>query len=100
MVYAGDNGCPKDHPRVFPRLFIHAKYDTSLGADSKLATAAGEDPAHADPATGFHADYIEAWKTDAAFSDPAKGTADTLQYFVDHCIKAGINCRDGDMLPQ
>jgi hypothetical protein len=74
MVYAGDNGCPKDHPRVFPRLFIHAKYDTSLGADSKLATAAGEDPAHADPATGFHADYIEAWKTDAAFSDPAKGT--------------------------
>jgi hypothetical protein len=100
MVYAGDNGCPKDHPRVFPRLFIHAKYDTSLGANAKLATAAGEDPAHADPATGFHADYIEAWKTDAAFSDPAKGTADTLQYFVDHCIKAGINCRDGDMLPQ
>jgi hypothetical protein len=87
MVYAGDNGCPKDHPQVFPRLFIHAKYDTALGANSKLAIAQGEDPAHADPGTGFHADYIEAWKPG------------TLQYFVDHCIKAGINCRDGDRLP-
>jgi Domain of unknown function (DUF1996) len=87
MVYAGDNGCPKDHPQQFVRLFIHAKYDTSLGANAKLAIAPGEDPAHADPGTGFHADYFEAWQPG------------TLQYFVDHCIKAGINCRDGDMLP-
>ena len=87
MVYAGDNGCPKTHPQVFPRLFIHAKYDTSLGANSKLAIAQGEDPAHADPGTGFHADYIEAWKPG------------TLQFFVDRCIHAGINCRDGDRLP-
>jgi hypothetical protein len=87
MVYAGDNGCPKDHPQVFPRLFIHAKYDTSLGANSKLAIAQGEDPAHADPGTGFHADYIEAWQPG------------TLQFFVDRCIHAGINCRDGDRLP-
>ena len=87
MVYAGDNGCPKTHPQVFPRLFIHAKYDTSLGANSKLAIAQGEDPAHADPGTGFHADYIEAWQPG------------TLQFFVDRCIHAGINCRDGDRLP-
>jgi hypothetical protein len=87
MVYASDNGCPKDHPQVFPRLFIHAKYNTSLGANSKLAIAQGEDPTHADPGTGFHADYIEAWQPG------------TLQYFVDHCIHAGVNCRDGDMLP-
>jgi hypothetical protein len=89
MVYAGDNGCPKDHPQQFVRLFIHAKYDTSLGANAKLATTA-DDPnkaADADPGTGFHADYFEAWQPG------------TLQYFVDHCIKAGINCRDGDMLP-
>jgi hypothetical protein len=88
MVYAGDNGCPKDHPQQFVRLFIHAKYDTSLGANAKLAIAPGEDAAHADPGTGFHADYFEAWQPG------------TLQYFVDHCIKAGINCRDGDRLPQ
>jgi hypothetical protein len=85
MVYAGDNACPKDHPYVFPRLFIHAKYDTSLGTNAQLAPASGD--ASSDPATGFHADYFEAWKPG------------TLQYFVDHCIKAGINCRDGDMLP-
>jgi Domain of unknown function (DUF1996) len=87
MVYASDNGCPKDHPQVFPRLFIHAKYDTAFGANAQLAIDAGEDPAHADPATGFHADYIEAWQPG------------TLQFFVDHCIHAGINCRDGDRLP-
>ena|GEM_PF-3338073 len=85
MVYAGDNGCPKDHPRVFPRLFIHAKYDTSLGANSQLAPAIGD--ASSDPATGFHADYFEAWQPG------------TLQFFVDRCIRAGINCRDGDRLP-
>ena len=98
MVFAGDNGCPKDHPYEFVRLFIHAKYDTPFGANAQLAPATGD--ASSDPGTGFHADYFEAWKPDAAFSDPAKGTGDALQYFVDHCIKAGINCRDGDMLPQ
>jgi hypothetical protein len=108
MAYAGDNGCPKDHPLVFPRLILTVKYDTSLGANSQLAIYRGddpvqkEDPSMADPGMGFHADYFEAWKTDAAFKDtyPTKGTADSLQFFVDHCIKAGINCRDGDMLPQ
>ena len=87
MVYAGDNGCPKDHPRVFPRLFIHAKYATPFGANSRLAIAQGEDPTHADPGTGFHADYFEAWQPG------------TLQFFVRDCIHAGINCRDGDRLP-
>ena len=105
MAYAGDNGCPKDHPLVFPRLILTVKYATSLGANSKLAIYSGddpvqkEDPSMADPGMGFHADYFEAWKPDAAFSPPKVGTADSLQYFVDHCIKAGINCRDGDMLP-
>jgi Domain of unknown function (DUF1996) len=108
MVYAGDNGCPKDHPLVFPRLILTVKYGTSYGANSQLAINTGDDPANpgpvedssmADPGMGFHADYFEAWKTDAAFQDQTKGTGDALQYFVDHCIKAGINCRDGDMLP-
>jgi hypothetical protein len=40
-----------------------------------------------DPATGFHADYFKAWQPG------------TLQFFVDRCIHAGINCRDGDRLP-
>jgi hypothetical protein len=96
MAYAGDNGCPKDHPQVFPRLILTVKYATSLGANSQLAPATGD--ASSDPGTGFHADYFEAWKTNAALREG--GTADSLQYFVDHCIKAGINCRDGDMLPQ
>jgi hypothetical protein len=88
MVYAGDNGCPKTHPQEFVRLFITVKYDTPLGANSQLATADNDtDPAHADPGTGFHADYFEAWQPG------------TLQFFVDRCIKAGINCRDGDRLP-
>jgi hypothetical protein len=80
MVYAGDSGCPKSHPHEFPRLFITAKYDTWRGARSKLA--GGEDTA-----TGFHADYIEAWR-------PGR-----LEKFVDACIRGGINCRDGDRLP-
>ena len=86
MVYAGENGCPNTHPREFVRLFITVKYDTSLGANSRLATTE-PDPAHAVSRTGFHADYFEAWKPG------------TLQFFVDRCIKAGINCRDGDRLP-
>jgi hypothetical protein len=80
MAYAGDNGCPKTHPREFPRLFYTAKYDTSRGAGSRLA--GGESTA-----TGFHADYFEAWR-------PGR-----LEFFVDRCIHAGINCRDGDRLP-
>jgi hypothetical protein len=100
MVYAGDNGCPKDHPHVFPRLIVTVKYATSLGANSQLATDVDEPPDHADPGTGFHADYFEAWKPNAALDRPEGGTADALQFFVDHCIKAGINCRDGDSLPQ
>lgn len=86
MVYAGENGCPSTHPHKFVRLSITVKYDTSLGANAQLATVDG-DPAHADPATGFHADYFEAWQPN------------TLQFFVDRCIRAGINCRDGDRLP-
>ena len=88
MAYAGDNGCPKTHPHVFPRLIVTVKYSTSYGAGSQLAIQKGEDPAHADPATGFHADYFEAWKFG------------TLKSFVDRCIVGGINCRDGDRLPQ
>jgi hypothetical protein len=80
MAYAGDSGCPKTHPHEFPRLFITAKYDTSRGAESRLAGGA-------DPATGFHADYMEAWQPG------------TLEFFVDACIRGGINCRDGDRLP-
>jgi hypothetical protein len=86
MVYAGDNGCPETHPHEFVRLFITAKYDTSLGADSQLAATEPVDPAHADPGTGFHADWFEAWQPG------------TLQFFVDRCIRAGINCGDGDRL--
>jgi hypothetical protein len=81
MAYAGDRGCPRSHPREFPRLFITAKYDTSRGAGSRMA--GGEDPA-----TGFHADYFEAWQPG------------TLESFVEACIRGGINCRDGDRLPQ
>ena len=80
MVFAGDSGCPSTHPHEFPRLFITAKYDTSRGAGSRMA--GGEDPA-----TGFHADYFEAWQPG------------TLEFFVDTCIRGGINCRDGDRLP-
>jgi hypothetical protein len=85
MVFAGDNGCPNTHPHEFVRLFITVKYDTSLGANAQLAPATGD--ASSDPGTGFHADYMEAWQPG------------TLQFFVDRCIHAGINCRDGDMLP-
>ena len=42
----------------------------------------------ASTATGFHADYFEAWQPG------------TLESFVDSCIVGGINCRDGDRLPQ
>jgi hypothetical protein len=84
MVFAGDNGCPKTHPHVFPRLFITAKYNTWRGANSQLA---GDTALARDPATGFHADYMEAWQ-------PGQ-----LEFYVDACIRGGINCRDGDRLP-
>jgi hypothetical protein len=83
MVYAGDNGCPKTYPHVFPRLIVTVKYATSYGANSQLSGGTTTDPA-----TGFHADYMEAWKPGA------------LKTFVDACIHGGINCRDGDRLPQ
>ncbi len=80
MAYAVASGCPRSHPREFPRLFITAKYDASRGAGSRMA--GGEDPA-----PGFHADYFEAWQPG------------TQESFVDACIRGGINCRDGDRLP-
>jgi hypothetical protein len=77
VVYPSSGGCPPDHPIVFPRLFVTVKYNTSLGAGAKLAAS---DPDHADPATNFHVDYFEAW-------EPGR-----LQFYIDKCIKAGINC--------
>jgi hypothetical protein len=77
VVYPSSGGCPTDHPIVFPRLFVTVKYNTSLGAGALLAAS---DPDHADPATNFHVDYFEAWQ-------PGR-----LQFYIDKCIKAGINC--------
>jgi hypothetical protein len=74
VVYPSSGGCPTDHPIVYPRLFVTAKYNTSRGAGALLA---GE---NSDPATGFHVDYFEAWQ-------PGK-----LQFYVDACIHAGKNC--------
>jgi hypothetical protein len=74
VVYAGANGCPSTHRRVYPRLFISAKYNTSRGAGALLAGGV-------DPATGFYSGYFEAWH-------PGQ-----LQKYVDACIRAGINCR-------
>ena len=74
VVYPSSGGCPKHHPIVFPRLFVTAKYSASLG---KGALLAGE---NSDPATGFHVDFFEAWQ-------PTR-----LQFYIDSCIKAGINC--------
>jgi hypothetical protein len=73
VVYAGSAGCPSSHPNVYPRLFITAKYTTSLGEGALLAGGA-------DPATDFRSYYFEAWK-------PGK-----LKFYVDACIRAGINC--------
>jgi hypothetical protein len=75
VVYPSSGGCPTDHPIVYPRLFVTAKYNTSRGAGALLA---GE---NSDPATGFHADYFEGWQ-------PGQ-----LKFYVDGCILAGINCR-------
>jgi hypothetical protein len=74
MAYPSSSGCPSSHPIVFPRLFVTVKYSTSLG---KGALLAGE---NSDPATGFHVDYFEAWQ-------PTR-----LQFYIDKCIMAGINC--------
>jgi hypothetical protein len=73
VVYAGSTGCPSSHPNVYPRLFITAKYNTSLGEGALLAGGA-------DPATDFRSYYFEAWKPDK------------LKFYVDRCIRAGINC--------
>jgi hypothetical protein len=74
VVYAGSGGCPTpDHPEVYPRLFITAKYNTSFGEGALLAGGR-------DPATEFRSYYLEAWK-------PGK-----LKFLVDRCIRAGINC--------
>ena len=76
VVYPSSGGCPTDHPIVFPRLFTTVKYNTSLG---KGALLSGPEE-NRDPATGFHVDYFEAW-------EPGK-----LQFYIDRCIHAGINC--------
>jgi Domain of unknown function (DUF1996) len=74
VVYAGSGGCPPDtHPNVYPRLFITAKYNTSRGSGALLAGGR-------DPATDFRSYFFEAWK-------PGK-----LQFLVENCINAGINC--------
>jgi hypothetical protein len=73
VVYAGSGGCPSSHPEVYPRLFITAKYNTSLGSGALLAGGR-------DPATDFRSYFFEAWK-------PGK-----LQFYVENCINAGINC--------
>ena len=73
MVYPSSNGCPGDHPHVYPRLFITAKYNTSLGAGALLAGGK-------DPGTSFTSYFFEAWQ-------PGR-----LQFYIDRCIKAGINC--------
>jgi Domain of unknown function (DUF1996) len=73
VVYAGSGGCPISHPEVYPRLFITAKYNTSRGSGALLAGGR-------DPATEFRSYFFEAWK-------PGK-----LQFYVENCINAGINC--------
>ena len=74
VVYAGSGGCPPDtHPKVYPRLFLTTKYNTSKGSGALLAGGR-------DPATDFRAYFFEAWQ---------KGR---LQFYVDRCIVAGINC--------
>jgi hypothetical protein len=84
MAYADSSGCPSTHRLIFPRLHLSVKYNTSFGAGAQLA---GDDPLHTDPATGFHADYFEGWKPG------------TMQFFVDTCIRGGVNCFSGG-LPQ
>jgi hypothetical protein len=76
VVYPSSGGCPTDHPIVYPRLFITAKYNTSLGSGALLAGRTGP----TDPGTSFTSYFFEAWKPDR------------LQFYIDSCIKAGINC--------
>jgi hypothetical protein len=73
VVYPSSGGCPKDHPIVYPRLFVTVKYATSLGKGALLAGGR-------DPGTSFTAYFFEAWQ-------PTR-----LQFYIDSCIKAGINC--------
>jgi hypothetical protein len=76
VVYPSSGGCPTDHPIVYPRLFVTVKYATSLGKGALLSGPVDD----TDPATGFHVDYFEAWQ------------GGRLQFYIDKCIKAGINC--------
>jgi hypothetical protein len=76
VVYPSSGGCPMDHPIVYPRLFVTVKYATSLGKGALLSGPVDD----TDPATGFHVDYFEAWQ------------GGRLQFYIDKCIKAGINC--------
>jgi Domain of unknown function (DUF1996) len=73
VVYPSSDGCPTDHSQVYPRLFITAKYNTSRGSGALLAGGR-------DPGTSFTAYFFEGWQ---------KGR---LQFYIDKCIKAGINC--------
>jgi hypothetical protein len=73
VVYPSSSGCPSSHPNVYPRLFITAKYNTSLGSGALLAGGR-------DPGTSFTSYFFEGWQ---------KGR---LQFYIDRCIKAGINC--------
>jgi hypothetical protein len=73
VVYPSSDGCPADHPIVYPRLFVTVKYATSLGKGALLAGGR-------DPGTSFTAYFFEAWQKDR------------LQFYIDNCIKAGINC--------
>ena len=74
VVYPNSDGCPTaDHPVEYPRLFITAKYNTSKGSGALLAGGK-------DPGTSFTSYFFEAWKPDR------------LQFYIDRCIKAGINC--------
>jgi hypothetical protein len=81
VVYAGSAGCPSSHTEVYPRLFITAKYNTSLGSGARMADGS-------DPRTGFHSYYFEAWKLE------------NLQHYVNACIVAGINCNSTPPHPQ
>jgi Domain of unknown function (DUF1996) len=75
MVYPSSSGCPPSHPNEYPRLFIAAKYNTWQGDGARLAGGA-------DPATDFRSYFFEAWK-------PGR-----LQFYIESCIGAGINCNE------
>jgi hypothetical protein len=73
MAYPSEGSCPPTHPVELSRVMYTVKYDTSLGANAKLA---GGD----DPATDFHADLFSAW-------EPTR-----LEQLVNGCIRDGRIC--------